>query len=194
MAIGSAFDAFVKSQITNDLQVETKFDLVSLFELQVDPEHREECWGHGKFLLEKYKECGAYAIAIEDMGLAQLEPRFEFDVNAHILDVPVYGKPDAFYINSDGTPVILDWKVNSWLGGNNMKKPWYVMDHQTGEKHKAVHISRQYNLPVVVNKYLEDVDEDWAFQQFVYAIGLGSKIGDSFITSIDQVTGGPSLS
>lgn len=193
MAVGSAFDAFVKSQITADLGVEVQFDLATLFEAQVEPQHRQDCWGYGKTLLEAYKACGAYSIAVHDMGLAQLAPRFEFDINATILGVPVFGKPDAFYLNHDGTPTILDWKVNSWLGGNNMKKPWYVMDHQTGEHHPKVHISNRYNLPIVANKYMEDIDEDWAFQQFVYAIGLGSEIGDPFITSIDQVTGGPSF-
>lgn len=193
MAMGSAFDAFVKSQITDDLQTSTRFDLRELFEQQVAVEFRDELWGKAEYLLHCYKECGAYGLAVADMTLASLEPRFEFDVHAEIYGVPVHGKPDAFYINQYGTPVILDWKVNSFLGGNNMKKKYYVVDHQLGTCHKQAVVRSNQGLPVCVNYGLEDVDESWAFQQFVYAIGLGSKVGDQFLTSIDQVTGGPSF-
>lgn len=191
MAMGSAFDAFVKAQITADLGTSTKFDQRELFEQQVALEFREELWPKAKYLMAMYQECGAYGIAVADMGLASLEPRFEFDVSATILGVPVFGKPDAFYLNSHGTPVILDWKVNSVLGGSNKKKKYYVACHQTKEKYESVHMVSHCGLPVCTNYGLEDVDESWAFQQFVYAIGLGSKIGDAFITSIDQATGGP---
>lgn len=193
MAMGSAFDAFVKSQITADLGCSTKFETRELFEEQVAPEFWDELWDRAQHLLDRYMECGAYAIAVEDMGLASLEPRFEFGVEANIHGVPCFGKPDAFYVNQHGTPVILDWKVNSYLGGRNAKKLYYVMDHQNGMSHSKVVTRSSQGLPVAVNRFLEDVDTSWAFQQFVYAIGLGSKIGDMFITSIDQVTGGPSF-
>lgn len=193
MAMGSAFDAFVKAQITRDLQVSTKFDLITLYEEQVPEEFREELWPKAAFLLEEYKSCGAYGVAVEDMSLANLEPRFEFDVKAKILGVPIFGKPDAFYHNRRDVPVILDWKVNSFLGGRNAKKAWYVMDHQNGCSHPRVTVKSNNGLPVVTNKYLENVDKSWAFQQFIYAIGLGCEIGDEFITSIDQITGGPSF-
>jgi hypothetical protein len=193
MAAGSAFDALVKAQITNDLQTATRFDARQLFEEQVDPQFREELWPKAEYWLHLYKECGAYGIAVADMGLANLEPRFEFGVDATILGVPCYGKPDAFYINQHGTPVILDWKVNSIFSSVNAKRKHYVTDHQTGAPAKGVVIVNDSGLPVCVNKGLEDVDESWAFQQFVYAIGLGSSIGDQFITSIDQVTNGPSF-
>lgn len=193
MAMGSAFDAFIKAQITNDLQVANRFDLKSLFEAQVDPEFRSELWPKASFLLEEYKSCGAYGVLVEDMGLAQLEPKFEFDVVAEILGVPIFGKPDAFYKNKNGTPVVLDWKVNSFLSGNNMAKKYFILSHQTGMPHKSCSYSVNEGLPVMINHYLEEIDDQWAFQQFVYAIGLGCNIGDRFITSIDQVTGGPSF-
>ena len=191
MAMGSAFDAFVKAQITEDLQTSTRFDRRQLFEEQVATEFRSELWIKADMLMRAYQECGAYGIAVADMGLASLEPRFEFAVSATILGVPVFGKPDAFYHNKLGTPVILDWKVNSVLGGNNMKKKYFVTCHQTKDCYKGVHIRSDSGLAVCTNYGLEDVDPSWAFQQFVYAIGLGSKIGDPFITSIDQATGGP---
>lgn len=191
MAMGSAFDALVKAQITEDLQTTTRFDRRQLFEDQVAVEFREELWPKAEYLLHAYMECGAYGIAVADMGIANLEPRFEFGIEANIHGVPCFGKPDAFYINTHGTPVILDWKVNSFLGGNNMKKKYYVTCHQTKDCYKGVHIVNHAGLPVCTNYGLEDVDQGWALQQFVYAMGLGSKIGDAFITSIDQVTGGP---
>lgn len=191
MAMGSAFDAFVKAQITEDLQTSTRFDRRELFEEQVATPFRDELWTKAQMLMQAYQECGAYGIAVADMGLANLEPRFEFAVSATILGVPVFGKPDAFYHNQHGTPVILDWKVNSVLGGNNMRKKYHVMCHQTKDCAKGVAVRSDSGLAVCVNFGLEDTDESWAFQQFVYAIGLGSKIGDQFITSIDQATGGP---
>lgn len=193
MAMGSAFDAFVKAQITNDLQTADKFDLKSLYDAQVAEEFRDELWPKAKFLLDEYMSCGAYGIIIQDMGLAQLQPRFEFDVKAEILGVPVFGKPDAFYHNKNNVPVVLDWKVNSFLGGNNKRKRLFIMDHQTGLHHKDCSVSSNEGLPLMVNYGLEAIDKEWALQQFVYAIGLGCNIGDQFITSIDQVTGGPSF-
>lgn len=189
MAVGSAFDAFVKAQLTNDLQTEDRFDLKELFEAQVEEQHRDVCWDYGAFLLQEYKKSGAYGVAISDMGIANLAPRFEFDISAEILGVPVFGKPDAYYINKDDVVVILDWKVNTFITGKNSKKRYYVIDHETGEAHPQVVVRDVGGLPISVNYFLEDVFKDWAFQQFVYAIGLGSKIGDPFITSIDQVTG-----
>ena len=162
-------------------------------EEQVALEFGEELWPKAKYLMAMYQESGAYGIAVADMGLANLEPRFEFDVSATIAGVPVFGKPDAFYINQHGTPVILDWKVNSFLGGSNKKKKHYVTCHQTGTHCPTVRIVNDSGLAVCANYGLEDVDESWAFQQFVYGIGLGSKIGDQFLTSIDQLTGGPAF-
>ena len=176
MAMGSAFDALVKAQITEDLQTTTRFDARELFNQQVAKEFREELWPKAQYALAMYKECGAYGIAVADMGLASLEPRFEFDVSADILGVPVFGKPDAFYLNKYGTPVILDWKVNSLLGGVNKKKKFYALCHQTGLPAKNTIVRSNQGLPVCVSHGLEDVDESWAFQQFVYDIGLGSKI------------------
>lgn len=191
MAMGSAFDALVKAQITADLGTTTRFDERDLFEQQVAVEFREELWPKAKYLMAMYQESGAYGVAVADMELANLEPRFEFDVSATICGVPVFGKPDAFYLNKHDVPVILDWKVNSVLGGSNKKKKYFVMCHQTGESFPGTRIVNDSGLPVCSNFGLEDVDAGWAFQQFVYAIGLGSNIGDSFITSIDQATGGP---
>lgn len=193
MAMGSAFDAFVKHQITEDLQTSTRFDLRQLYEEQVAAPFRDELWPKAKMLLEEYKRCGAYGIAVEDMGLASLEPRFEFDVSATILGVPVFGKPDAFYHNQYGVPVVLDWKVNSFLSGADAKKPFFIIDHQTGEPHRKVVLKSSMGLPVAANKYLEDTDKSWAFQQMIYAVGLGCELGGNFITSIDQVTGGPTF-
>lgn len=189
MAMGSAFDAFVKSQITKDLQIKDAFDCRQLYEEQVHRKYWDELWDKAGFLLNMYKSCGAYGLIVADMGFANIEPRFEFGVEANILGVPCFGKPDAFYINRYDTPVILDWKVNSFLSAENKKKKFYVLDHQLGVPHRFAIINLDQDLPICVNHGLEETDEGWAFQQFVYAMGLGSKIGDRFITSIDQATG-----
>lgn len=194
MAVGSAFDTFVKTSLTDDLQTETKFNLREFFEKQVAENHWDLCWEYGTFLLKKYKESGAYFALIKDMELASIEPKFEFDVSAKILGVPIFGKPDAYYVNKCGVVVILDWKVNTFITGKNSKRKYYIIDYKNGQPHPDVIIKNNCDTPVSINYFLEDINPDWAIQQFFYAIGLGSKIGDMFITSIDQVTGaGPSF-
>jgi len=82
MAVGSAFDAYVKSHLhqvvygTND----PKYELQNLFEAQVEPHCRDECWTAGKYLFDCYKASGALTDLMLELSSAVDEPRFEFDL------------------------------------------------------------------------------------------------------------------
>src|SRR4051812_28236093 len=62
MAIGSAFDAYVKSFLVEALfgkNHDPKFNLLTIFEAQVEPQNRDYCFEAGKYLFDCYKKCGA---------------------------------------------------------------------------------------------------------------------------------------
>lgn len=188
MAVGSSFDAHVKCAIHKDLQVEKPFNLRELHDKQVEVD-QEEMFGHGAYILQEYKDCGAYAMLLEDLQASQIEPMFEFDIRAKIKGVPVKGFPDAFYVNSTGTHTVVDWKVNGYESGTGRPKPHYIKCHRTGKSHRKAVLGGSHGVPINVAAGLEDTDKKWAFQQMIYALALGAPIGSSFICTLEQVCG-----
>src|SRR5688572_28983595 len=80
MAIGSAFDAYVKSYLHNALfgAVDSKFELRTLFEAQVESQCRDLAWDHGRYAFDCYKDSGALSDLMLEMQRGIGEPRFEF--------------------------------------------------------------------------------------------------------------------
>ena len=149
MAVGSAFDAFVKSylheklygnygkevehKIVDQNSVETKirgpeFDLHLLFNVQVEPLNRDQAMKDGQRCLDMYRSCGALSDLLIEMQLAQGNVRFEATVEANVshecmvCDVPVLGKPDLSFKTANDILVVDDWKVNGYYS-KSMKSP-----------------------------------------------------------------------
>jgi len=149
MAVGSAFDAYVKSYLHNSLYgnygkevehkivdvtgVETKirgpeFDCQMLFDVQVEPLNREQAWKDGERCLQMYRDCGALSDLLIELQLAQGDVRFEATVEANVshecmvCEVPVLGKPDLSFKTRDDILVVDDWKVNGYYA-KSMKSP-----------------------------------------------------------------------
>jgi hypothetical protein len=116
-SVGSAFDAFVKSKLHDDLfgvGYDPKFELDPLFESQVEPHNRDEARVMGEHVFANYVETGSYEELFLMMDGAKEAPQFEFDADKVVGNVPLFGKPDCRFVNADGLHIILDWKVKGY--------------------------------------------------------------------------------
>ncbi len=126
------------------------------------------------------------------------DPRFEFTiqdtVTTSIGEIPLLGKPDIFFINSEGARVILDWKVNGYCAAS-LKSPMkgYVKLREKGKQpkmHKDCCLMLVHGVYINVAMGLQDGDKSWADQLAIYSWLLGEPFGSSsMITGIDQICG-----
>jgi len=210
MAVGSAFDAFVKNYLVRCLHgsVPPEFELDTLIETQVEEHNRPWAREHGYHVFTQYKYSGALARIMLELQAASSTPRFEFTVEkrvAHEADpigVPLLGKPDVFFRSRGGAPVILDWKVNGYCSKNpTSARTGYVhyldgWDHSKrpasknhGQSHRSCYASTVDGLVINLGAPLENVYEDWARQLSIYLWVLGEPIGSQAIVGIDQLLG-----
>ncbi len=202
MSIGSAFDAHVKSYLHGVLMGEKanpRFELRALFEEQVEPHNRDWAWEHGKVCFDRYKLSGALADLLSELRGAIGDPMFEIEVKgtvtASMSGVPFLGKPDIYFTNKHGMPVIYDWKVNGWCSKSNVSpKPGYLkLRHGSADRSKDKGAHRDacpsYKQNMLINSAhnLEMVDEDWARQLAIYGWVCGMDVGSEFIVGIDQI-------
>jgi PD-(D/E)XK nuclease superfamily len=209
MAVGSAFDAYAKSFLHEHLfgkGKDPRFDLQTIFEAQVEQQNRDFAYTAGKHCFDQYKNSGALSDLMLELGKAVGEPRFELEIRGviegkregvtlNVEDVVFLGKPDVFFINSQGAHVILDWKVNGYCSGYGVSPlAGYVRLRErtdTGWRNKGQHKNAQpmSHQGVVINcaGYLEDVSKEWAQQLSIYGWLCGQDIGADFIVAIDQL-------
>ena len=205
MACGSAFDAYVKSYIHEKiLGSDPKFELRTLFEAQVETQHRDYTWILGKYLFMMYQKSGALSDLMLDLGQSIGSPRFEIEIKGVVKgsresvvnivqDLILLGKPDVFYINKYGLHVILDWKVNGAMGKYNVSPMrGYVrirdpLGKGSGQHHKECVMINHSGVVINGKEYLEQLEPSWASQLSIYAWLLGVEVGADFIASIDQI-------
>lgn len=207
MSVGSAFDSYVKSWLHERLfgkGNDPKFDLDNLFEAQVQVQNRDSAREAGKFIFEEYQKSGALTDLLLELQQSIGKPRFEIDlmgavkghregVTQSISGVVFFGKPDLFFINKIGTPIILDFKVNGFYGRYNtqpMQGYLKLRDPATkvlGNHHRNcvpyIHRGTLINCAT----YLETLNNQWALQLSIYAWLLGCNVGEDYIASIDQI-------
>jgi len=204
MSIGSAFDAYVKSYLHTSLfgkGHDLRYELGTIFEEQVAEHNRDWAWKHGKIVFEEYKLSGCLADLMLELSQAVGKPRFEFTIqdkiSSDVGEIPLLGKPDVFFINSEGARVVYDWKVNGYCSPR-LKSPMkgYVKlrSKVDGTYYPEVHKKCVYfNFKgILINSamFLEDGDKGWADQLSVYSWLLGEEIGsEEIIFGIDQVCG-----
>ena len=203
MAVGSAFDAQVKSFLHEKLVgKDPAFEFNTLFEMQVEPHNRDAARRAGQTVFEAYKRQGALADILLDMEGCIGRPRFETAIEDRVSaaslvigDVPFLGKPDIFFIAKSGARVIFDWKVNGYYSKYNVSpKPGYVrirtMDKANGSSYKSGMVMKKHGMDISISHPLEQVDETWANQLSIYAWLLGEAVGADFIVAIDQIACG----
>lgn len=201
MSIGSAFDAFCKSFLHENLfgkGADPRYAREAIFEEQVQSHNRDWAWKHGALVFNEYKRVGCLADLMCELGTSINAPRFEFTiqdtVTTSIGEIPLLGKPDIFFINGEGARMILDWKVNGYCA-NSLKSPMkgYIRLRDGAKEpkmHKDCCLMKVHGVFINVAIGLEDGDKSWADQLAIYSWLLGEPIGSSnMITGIDQICG-----
>jgi hypothetical protein len=214
MAAGSAFDAFVKSYLHQELfgaghPRAAEYELRTIFEAQVEAHNRDWAWEAGQYLFGHFKDSGALADLMLEMSGSAIEPRFEIAIQGAIggkragltrdLAVPLLGKPDIFFMTAQGAHVIHDMKVRGFCSKyNTSPTPGYqlVRDcHNTGAKgHLTPHknyVPLQFQGMEIDSGFLEDRNAQWATQLATYGWLLGEPVGHEFITAIEEIVCSP---
>lgn len=200
MAVGSAFDAYVKSYLVEKLiGKQPEFEFNTIFEAQVESQNRDFALEAGKIVFDAYQKQGALADILLDLEGCIGKPRFETAIQGYVSavsvaigDVPLLGKPDIFFITKKGARVIFDWKVNGYCSNYNVSpKPGYVRirtnDKTNGDRHNKATVLEHNGIKIAVTHPLCEVEKDWAAQLSIYAWLLGEEVGAKFITAIDQI-------
>lgn len=201
MSIGSAFDARAKSYLHEKLfgkGADPKYDLQTLFEEQVESHNRDWAWEESEFVFNQYKQAGCLGDLILELNQSVGRPRFEFSIedtiSTQIGDIPLLGRPDIFFINSEGARVILDWKCNGYCR-DSLTSPMkgYIKLREIGKpekQHRDCHPMLVNGIMINVAMYLEDGNKSYADQLSIYSWLLGESFGsESMITGIDQICG-----
>lgn len=217
MAIGSAFDAYAKSWLYENLfgkDHNPKYSFQALFEAQVEPHNRDWALQNGAYVFEQYKQSGALSDMLLELRKATGEPRFEFKVQGavhgyregkteRIESVVLHGRPDVAYVNAAGFQVVLDFKVNGYCSRNAASPlPGYIRLRSAG---KTSHGQHKDCMPMIcdglminISCFMEDIKgpydqgEEWATQLTVYHWLLGSPFcADNLLVGIDQIVCDP---
>ena len=198
MAIGSAFDAFVKSYLFEKLfgKTDDRFERRAIFENQVEKHNWDWAWGNAGDLFNKYKEAGCLGDLMVELSQAVAAPRFEITVQSEVEGVPLLGKPDVFFINKMGARVIYDWKVNGYCGmALKSPMPGFVKlrDPEKGKEtvHRDCHLMLFKGVMINIASWLTG---PWADQLSIYSWLLGEEPGsEEIVYGIDQICGGPRI-
>jgi len=171
MAVGSAFDAFIKAYLyrllvgnagpTVDHKIQTghgQYETISgpayhpdlLFKAQTEYHIRDEVYNLGIRCFNQYISSGAAGLLLVDLRKSVTVPRFEFTIEKNVTcsrtlhSVNVLGKPDLQFSAPAATNVVGDFKVNGYCGKTpTSPKPGYIRCLDSwGDEHKH---SRSHN-------------------------------------------------
>jgi hypothetical protein len=195
MAVGSAFDAFVKADLhkrfVND--GDPKYTREALFESQVEPHNRDRALKDGEDVFQWYKKVGAYADLCEDMR-GCVDPRFEAELTGEVTvswmdgSILLLGKPDVMFVTRTGARVVHDFKVQGYYSkAPKSPSPGYICLFPTREIHKNAVVVKHKGHNINGNAPLHIHCTDWAEQLSMYAWVLGEHVGSDYILSIDQI-------
>lgn len=190
MAVGSAFDAYVKSFLYGKLVgYDDKYQREALFESQVESHNRDWAKDAGEHCFLFYRDCGALDQILRELRGGIGKPRFEFEISGEIEGVPLLGKPDIFFMSKEGSRVVYDWKINGYCARNPVSPMrGYLRLFPGNKQHKDCAPMVVRGVEINVAEYLEDLNPDWARQLAIYAWLLGEPVGSQMvIAGIDQI-------
>jgi hypothetical protein len=199
-AVGSAFDAIVKSNLHAALygpDSDPKYELAALYEAQVEPQNRDWAMPEGQHVFAAYQVSGFYDDLLSQLRASSAPPRFEFTVEAVLNGVPFTGKPDAGWVTPGLIHVVHDWKVNGYCGKGTTsphksymlcKDGWIGKQSKShGTEHNAF-LGRLHGDITVNTSFLEAANPAWADQLSLYAWAMGEPVGGETVLSIHQIT------
>ncbi len=169
MALGAAFDAYLKGEIRDRLYGD-KGIAGELFERNVDPQNRDHAKVHGYRVFKAYLGSGFLGL-MEEVSKARGVVRMEETVEDVVAGVPLLGKPDLYWYDDSGRHTVLDFKVNGYMSKSKMSPK------KTGDWVAGVNV---HDLKPV---------QDWVLQLCVYGWVLGEGIGADTMYGIEQMLG-----
>lgn len=193
-AVGSAFDAYVKSMLAHALfgrDMPAQFEFGAIFESQVEPHNRDFALLAGKRVFKAYKLAGAYDDLLDLLRRSIEPPRFEFKVDGLIEGVPFTGKPDCRFVLDLGqgrVSCVFDWKVRGYCSkyGSSPSKGYAICldgfrsekpSRSQGKEH-AMYKAMDFRGLTINSGYMEFCNDEYADQLCLYGWLLGEKIGD----------------
>ncbi|MHB8108137.1 MAG: hypothetical protein ACYDH4_12035 [Candidatus Cryosericum sp.] len=193
MAVGSAFDGFVKSTLAYALYgcgMSAQFEFGTIFESQVEPQCRDFALTAGKVAFKAYKLCGAYDDLLSLLRKSIEPPRFEFTVNSLVNGVPFTGKPDVRFVLDLGQgriPCVFDFKVRGYCGkGNTSPSKGYMTcldgfvgkpSRSQGKEHELFK-AMDFRGLTINSGFMEFCNSEYSDQLTLYSWLLGENIGD----------------
>ena len=203
MAVGSAFDAYVKSALYEDLfgkGTNPQFEFDAIFTEQVEEQNRDFALKAGEYTMVSYICSQAYYDLLADLQESEFEPQFVFRLDKVLNGVPLMGKPDCRYIHESGAHIILDWKVNGFCSKYGSTPYKYYALIRDGWRPKGIKPSRNCNnshkgYKAIVYKgvtigshFMEETSKDWADQLSLYSWMLNEPVGgENIIFCVDQI-------
>lgn len=201
MAIGSAFDCYVKSYISNHVfgkGAKQEYDFESMFEKAVEEPARTRARIDGALVFDLYKSCGALGDLIIELETAS-DIRMEFEVKGTVLiqrpgGVTLLGKPDLSFISKSGRHILLDWKVNGAYSTYKTSPMRGYMKCRAAsgvgtQPHKDCVPAKLDGIRYNNGIGLETLNPSWAQQLSIYAWLCGQQVGGQFLVAIDQIVG-----
>lgn len=215
MAVGSAFDAYVKSEMHAILfgeHSDPEFEFDTIFEAQVEPHNRDFALKAGQVCLNAYKYSGAYDELL-DLLRQSVEPvQFEKSVEGYINGVPWLGKPDcrfALRFRDVLLRIILDWKCLGYCSKSPPspskgfrlcrdgfppsmgKKTKANPEGKPSATHNTEHgnyLAYDHHGLTINAGYMEGCSQKYADQVSTYGWILGEKPGDeNVVVFIDEL-------
>jgi len=192
MAVGSSFDVHVKSALIKDLLDQDSEEWFnSNYERSVEFVHRDWAKPIGAKLLESYRKSGSYKYLLKEMSKAK-DIQMEFDAVGIVkypdgFKVPIGGKPDLAFINRNGLPVILDWKVSGFMSKASPQPGYIRLMDESGFNygaHKDIAPLRHKGMYVGRGRALS---KDWCTQLTMYSWMLYAPEVE-VVLGIDQIT------
>lgn len=193
MAIGSAFDAYVKSRLSQTLFGPNGLKFEEVFEAQVESHNRDWARANGEHVLQAYLLSGAYDDLLEMLKRAD-GVRFEFKAEKVIAGVPMLGRPDLHFI-IERLPLVLDWKVKGYCSQASPSKGYLLCrdGYVTGKpsrSHNSQHpdfTPLEYRGLRISAGYLEATNRDYADQLSIYSWLEGVEPGTDAILWIEEI-------
>lgn len=208
MCVGSAFDAYVKSDLHEKLYgkgADPVYELTALFEDQVEKPNRDFAWAAGAHCFEAYKMTGAHDELLSLLLKSVEDPTFECKLTGEIGGAPFLGKPDCRFVLDFGEgriSIVLDWKVRGFCGksatsptkGFALCRDGYSAKKSSRSHMKSHKMYMEYDFRgMKINRdYMENCSQAYADQCSLYGWLLGETIGSpESIIWIDELVSKP---
>lgn len=199
MAVGSAFDAYVKAYLHKRLFGPTpEYAFQTLFEKQVEEHVRDWAIGAGAECFKAYRAGGSLNELLRVLEVADGEPKMEFaETRTFTNGLTLLGKPDLYFRTKGGLDVVHDWKVTGYCSTSSPTAGYIMVrgaNRNAGRHHDNCCIWQESDVTINAVCNVEKYKPAWGRQLSCYAWITGANVGQQVICSVDEITNRNGLS